>query len=239
MQLLELTLDTVAENLALDEALLEEAEDGTGPAQILRLWESPQPAVVVGRASRVEREVQTDECLKRGIPVYRRASGGAAVVIGPGCLMYSVVLSYANFPQLRMIQHAHEHVLGTILDAITPFAPGARFQGTSDLTIDGRKFSGNSLRCKRDHLLYHGTLLYEFPLESISASLRMPPRRPDYRNDRSHDDFVVNLPITANDLRRALANEFDARSPHIQWPKERTAQLASQRYSQDCWNLQR
>ena len=48
MKLLDLTLPTPAENLALDDAILEQAETGTGPRELLRLWEMPQTCVVVG-----------------------------------------------------------------------------------------------------------------------------------------------------------------------------------------------
>jgi hypothetical protein len=56
MQLLELTLPTPAENVALDDALLEQAERGEAAADVLRLWESPSRLVVVGRSSRIEQE---------------------------------------------------------------------------------------------------------------------------------------------------------------------------------------
>ena len=46
MQLLDLTLPTLADNLALDEALLLQAEAG-GP-EALRFWEWPSYAVVIG-----------------------------------------------------------------------------------------------------------------------------------------------------------------------------------------------
>ena len=57
MQRLDLTLPTPAENLALDEALLEWAEEERSDREFLRLWEAPQPMVVVGRSSRVHAEV--------------------------------------------------------------------------------------------------------------------------------------------------------------------------------------
>jgi len=50
MRYLDLTLPSPAENLALDEALLEEAEASGRPTETLRLWEPRQPAVVVGRS---------------------------------------------------------------------------------------------------------------------------------------------------------------------------------------------
>ena len=55
---LDMTLPTPAENLALDEALLETAEAEGDAAEYLRLWESPVPCVVIGRASRLAGEVR-------------------------------------------------------------------------------------------------------------------------------------------------------------------------------------
>ena len=172
MRYLDLTLPTAAENLALDEALLEEAESAAAPTETLRLWESPQPLVVVGRSSRIDAEVRVDACRASGIPILRRASGGAAVVAGPGCLMYALVLSYRLQPRLRVLSQAHHYVLDTLAAALEPLAPGVQCRGTSDLALGTRKFSGNSARCRRDHLLYHGTLLYDFPLELIDRCRR-------------------------------------------------------------------
>ena len=65
---LDLTCADPAENVALDETLLDQAEaDDDGP-EILRLWEPPQPLVVVGRSSQVAVEVQPDECRRRAFP---------------------------------------------------------------------------------------------------------------------------------------------------------------------------
>src|SRR2546423_175049 len=57
MSRFDLTLPTPAQNLAFDEALLEWAEESAGNDEYLRLWESPDPIVVVGRSSRVAAEV--------------------------------------------------------------------------------------------------------------------------------------------------------------------------------------
>ena len=55
MRLLDLTLPTAAENVALDEALLDAAEaaseQGSEEPEVLRLWEPTQFFVVVGRSS--------------------------------------------------------------------------------------------------------------------------------------------------------------------------------------------
>ena len=239
MQLLDLTLPTPAENVALDEALLDAAEAGELPGDVLRLWESPQPIVVVGRSSRVAEEVRLDACREANVPILRRASGGAAIVAGPGCLMYAAVLRYSGREYLRRLDEAHGHVLSMVATAVGTRVRGVQHVGTSDLALDGRKFSGNSLRCKREHFLYHGTLLYAFDLSLLTRLLRMPPRQPEYRGGRPHDEFVANLPVSGVELRRVLAAGFDADEVLTNWPLALTKQLADERYSQLAWNQQR
>jgi len=162
-----------------------------------------------------------------------------AIVAGAGCLMYSVVLKYEGREHLRLLDDVHRHVLGKVLSALAPLTPGAEHVGTSDLALDGRKFSGNSVRCKRDHLLYHGTLLYNFDLTLIGRFLKMPPRQPSYRRDRQHNDFVTNLALSSATLCQSLAAAFNAQQALSSWPQERTRHLADSRYSKDHWNLQR
>jgi len=239
MKLLELTLPTAAENVALDQALLDAAEEGGFADDVLRLWEPAGPMVVVGRSSRVQDEVDLAACNAAGVPVLRRASGGAAIVSGPGCLMYAVVLRYAEREHLRLLDELHRHVLGTLAKAAGTLIGGVEYLGTSDLAIAGRKFSGNSVRCKRSHFLYHGTLLYGFDLSLIGRLLRMPPRQPDYRAGRKHVDFVINLPVAGGALRGAMAAAFGAEQSLPDWPRDLTERLAAARYLREAWNYER
>ncbi len=236
MKLIDLTLPTPQENLALDEALLDEAEEGRGAGEVLRLWESPEPCVVIGRSSRVASEVNLSACRRMNIPVLRRCSGGAAVVAGPGCLMYALLLSYRQRPQLHVLNQAHSFVLSAIANALSKIVPGVEKLGTSDLTRYDRKFSGNSLRCKRDYLLYHGTILYQFPLQLISQCLATAPRQPPYRRQRAHDSFVTNLPASAAQLRAAICQAWQATPRGEDWPRERVGRLVAERYSRSSWN---
>jgi lipoate-protein ligase A len=221
MRLLELTLETPAENLALDEALLDEAEACVAAAnvdereeddELLRIWESPQQAVILGRSSPPLQEVQYQACQALGVPVLRRSSGGATVMIGPGCLMYAVVLSYRRHPQLKMIEQAHQFVLERLRGALVSLLPDIEVAGTSDLIWQGRKFSGN------------------FPLERVALCLGTPVRQPEYRAGRSHLDFLTNLPVTAHSLREALCRTWQADLRQRTWPQERTAALLQTRY---------
>jgi len=235
VNLLDYTAESPADNLAIDEALLESAEQ-QGPAECLRLWEPAEPFVVIGRASRVAQEVRVEACRQAGVPVLRRTSGGAAIVAGPGCLMYAVVLSYELRPQLRALDVAHRFVLGRISESLAPHVGQVTCRGTSDLACGEQKFSGNALRCKRDHLLYHGTLLYDFPVSRIGEWLQSPPRQPDYRVGRDHDAFVANLPLDRDRLRAALIEAFDARQEMSEPPRELAEQLAARRYRRAEWN---
>jgi lipoate-protein ligase A len=239
MLLLDLTLPTAAENVALDEALLDAAEAGELPDEVLRVWEPLSPAVIVGRSSQIAAEVNLAACQAAGVPVLRRASGGAAIVTGPGCLMYAVVLRYAGREHLRLLDEVHRHVLSAIATALGTIVSGVKQAGTSDLVIGHRKFSGNSVRCKRDHLLYHGTLLYDFDLTLIERLLHMPPRQPEYRRGRPHAEFVANLGIPAAVIRRVLASGFAATAPLANWPRELTFRLVAERYRADAWNFER
>ncbi len=226
MWLLDLTLDSPAENLALDEALLDEAEAAAEPVETLRLWEPPSPMVVVGRSSCIAQEVHREQCARLGIPVLRRASGGAAVVLGPGCLVYALVLSLEQRPALRMVEQAHRVVLDRLAGALRRWVPGVCRRGTSDLALGEAKFSGNSVRLKRRCLLYHGTLLYNFPLELVEMCLAMPPRQPAYREGRPHRAFLTNLPLSGEAIRRAVAAAWSAEHARTDWPQAQTARLA-------------
>ncbi|QEG43636.1 lipoate--protein ligase family protein [Roseimaritima ulvae] len=238
-QLLIRTLDVPADNLALDEALLVAAEAGQTPP-VLRLWQFPQTTAVLGRGSRVGDEINLSYCRQHQIPVLRRCSGGASVVGGPGCLMYSLTMDLRERPEMRKLDRVHPFVMDHVLAAVRQTLPPSdrdrvQFQGTCDLTYDNQKFSGNSLRITRSHLLYHGTLLLDADLDRISNCLATAPRQPEYRAQRQHRDFITNLPVDARRLMDELARAFAASEPLESCPDERMRELSRERYSRDEW----
>jgi lipoate---protein ligase len=248
MQRLDLTLQSPAENLALDEALLEWAEEEIPLGEFLRLWESPHPIVVVGRSSRIQAEVNETACTRERVPILRRSSGGGSVVAGAGCLMYALVLSYESRPELRDIGRAHAFILGRLAGAIEALVAGigsVTCAGTSDLVFKGqdsssipRKFSGNSLRVKRTHLLYHGTLMYDFDVAAIERFLRMPPREPAYRKARTHGDFLINIPARRDQLIRAIDAAWPTNGELTDLPEQRVDQLVATRFGNIRWNYE-
>ena len=235
IHLSQLTLEQSAANIAFDEALLEEAEAEPGHPEVLRIWEPPETIVVVGRSSPIEQEVNLDFCRRHDIQIFRRCSGGASIVTGPGCLMYAVLLDYRGRENLRMLEQAHRFVIDQLRLAVERTGLEVQMQGTSDVTYQDRKFSGNSLRCKRNWMLYHGTILCDFDLQLIANCLGSPKRQPAYRGGRSHQEFLTLLPTDTDVLRNALIEQWSATETLTSWPQEMTTQLMEEKYLSDEW----
>jgi lipoate-protein ligase A len=235
---LDLTLRTAAENVALDEALLWEAEEAHGPL-VLRTWELDRLAVVLGASCRVGENVRVEACRVDNVEVARRSSGGGTVVIGPGALNLTVILPIDSHPELRSVDTAQRYVLGRTLEAIrSAGVPEAEMLGSGDLTLGGRKFSGSAQRRLRRHVLVHASLLYDFPLDAIDRYTTMPPRRPAYREDRSHAEFVVNLPLPRDRLLAAIRSAWHPDSepraiPSV--PEDRLQDMIASKFSKIEW----
>lgn len=237
MKLLDYTLPAPAENLALDEALLLAAEGGTG-GEVLRLWELPTYAVVVGSGGSVGIDVNLSACEADGVPVLRRASGGGTVLLGPGCLCFSLVLGYDRAPGLNEIPASNRYILARVVRALAP-AVAAAVEGTSDLATGGVKFSGNSQQRKRRFFLHHGTLLCGFDLARVPKYLNPPERQPAYRRDRPHAEFVANLPVSVEAVKSLLVAEWRPEGEYGPVPLEKVRELVAEKYARDEWNRRR
>ena len=237
MKYLDLTLATPAENLACDEALLEACE-GDAREEVLRTWESPEYFVALGYANRAGREVNLAACRELGVPVLRRCSGGGAVLQGPGCLNYAVVLRFGR-PETATIQSTNQFVMERHRAAIAEaLGQPVTVEGVTDLALAGKKFSGNAQRRRQTALLFHGTLLLQMDLELMAKVLAAPSREPDYRARRNHAQFLTCLPrrdragwIT---LLRAA---WRAREPCPSPATQAITQLVAAKYSRPDWNL--
>lgn len=236
---LDLTLPTPAENLACDEALLEErSEQGPGGFGVLRFWESTEPFVVLGLANRWAEEVLMDSCRAAGIPVLRRCSGGGTVLQGPGCLSYALVLPMGQDGPLATITGANRFIMQRQAVALSAaLGEPVTVEGHTDLALRGRKFSGNAQRRRRDWLLFHGTFLLGLNPLLLTTCLRPPPRQPEYRAGRSHEDFVTGLPLSSAAVREALRQAWGGGGELTSWPADRVATLVAEKYGRAGWNL--
>jgi lipoate-protein ligase A len=244
MKRLDLNLATPAEILAADEALLDWAESGQGD-ELLLFWEPRETFVVVGYANKVATEVNVAACEQRGVPIFRRCSGGGTVVQLPGGLNYSLLLRIDEHLPTHNISSTNDYIMEKNCAAIEALAdklktqnpkPKISIRGHTDLCLGDLKFAGNSQRRRKNFLLFHGTLLLNCDLHLITELLKMPSLQPDYRASRSHQDFVTNLNLPAETVKVALAKEWNADETLNQIPEEAVANLVREKYSTREWN---
>ena len=236
MKYLELTFADPARNLACDEALLdlfemEHIDDG-----LLRLWQPENYFVVLGHSKRLRAEANLPACLAAGIPILRRVSGGGAVLQGPGCLNYSLILD-GKTHDVRNIEAGFRYVLERHRQLIGELASeDIRIAGISDLTVAGRKFSGNSQYRKSRYVLVHGTFLLKLDLSMIDRCLHLPAKQPEYREHRPHLDFVTNLGLDPIRIRSGLRECWRAADTFDATPLDQVERLVNMRYGLEEWS---
>jgi lipoate-protein ligase A len=236
VKVLDLTCPTPAENLACDEALLLDIEE-RGGEEVLRFWEPHQAFVVLGHGSRAEREAALVACRAASVPVLRRLSGGATVLQAPGCLNYALILHIAS-RGLTEVAATNAYVMERLKRAVRPLASAeVAIAGFTDLTIGGRKFSGNSQYRKKRALLFHGCFLLSCDIALIEKLLPAPARQPAYRERRTHRDFLTNFAVPAAAIKAAIRHAWKADEELEDTPRARIEALVSERYSRNDWNF--
>lgn len=238
LRILDCTLPSPAENLALEEAILEAVEAGTSPPT-LRFWESTSRFVVLGVGQRLAQEVHLDHCRADGVDVQRRCSAGGCVLQGPGSLNYALTLPFAEWPELRDLRASYCAILGNLVGALATAGVDAAVMGTSDLALHGKKFSGNAQKRKRGTVLHHGTILYGAGPGNFTRYLEEPADRPAYRAERDHDAFVAPLALPADHIRALITSAFAPLppTPGMVLPHEHTAsqRLSTEKYGRWEW----
>lgn len=225
---------SVEEHLALDEALLDEAERGLRSERTVRTWMAGELVVVVGSSSRLDTEVDLAACRAAGVRVVRRPSGGATVVLGPGCLMWTVVTPYPD--GTPSVDTLHAAALDPLCQSFAAAGLAVTRQGTSDLTLGDRKVSGNALRVRRRAVLYHGTLLDAFDIPMAMQLLKHPPREPSYREHRPHTAFLTNLGLGRRRLEQLVREAFAASAAARACDPATVQRLLAERYRSAAWN---
>ncbi|WP_040889652.1 lipoate--protein ligase family protein [Zavarzinella formosa] len=232
------TMPDAAGNLALDESLLLHAEQ-TDTFEGLRFWEYPAHAVVLGAGGSVAIDVKRETCERDGVPILRRSSGGGTVLLGRGCLLFSLIVNHRRAAEIRDVNASYRWILGRVKAALSSFS-NVDHSGISDLAIDGVKFSGNAQQRKSRAILHHGTILYDFDLPSVPKYLNPPERMPEYRHGRSHEEFVRNIPGTREEIMMRLSEVFEANPATFPLEAlESVPGLVDEKYGRGEWNFRR
>lgn len=189
-------------NIAVDEALLNACEQGLiAQPPVVRLWRQRSWAVVMGASGKLAEEVYLQKCEQLAVPVARRSSGGGTVLLGPGTFCLSMFSPLGRFkPEERDVRTLQVKVLQDLASLFHDLVPGLEVIASGDWAIMGRKCAGSAQRRQKTHVMVHASVLNQTDLGMISRLLPPPPRMPDYRAGRNHDEFLTNLGLAEADV---------------------------------------
>lgn len=207
MEYTDIDFNTPEENIAFDKLLLTEAEQGQR-GKTFRFWELQDYVVILGRGASVIDDIFVDRCRKDNIKIIQRISGGGTVLLGKGCLNYSLILPYDGNPELLNIKGSYKYILTHLASAFAKNGISLTYQLISDLALGNKKVSGNAQARKKNFFLHHGTLLYNFDIDRVGFYLKEPKKAPEYRNGRRHNDFLANLSLTCSEIKEIIKIAF-------------------------------
>jgi lipoate-protein ligase A len=229
--------DDPFENLVCDDLLLDQCDQNPEVGSI-RFWESDLNCVVLGYGNDLESEVFSERCRSEKVSVYRRCSGGGAVVLGHGCLNYSLVIPIEWHERLASVNGANELIMERNRAALQEVSGDAiSVRGYTDLVSGDIKFSGNAQRRRRQALLFHGTFLLDFDVSLMERLLRFPSRQPEYRKGRSHSVFAGNLSVARCDVVAAMMKVWCVETESRGIDKDLVIETASVRRKSLRWQL--
>ena len=155
------------------------------------LWVPDEKYLVLGRADKPEASLNIDEVINDNIKVYKRPSGGGAVILTPNTLVISVKVKVG----IKLNVHKYFNEFNnTIIKALSGLGvKNLYMKGISDISIGNKKILGSSIYKRKDTLFYHAVLNIAESVDVISKYLKHPPKEPDYRKGRTHSDFVTSL----------------------------------------------
>ncbi len=191
----------------LDAELL---EDNTSTYRYM-VWEPGFLCIVLGQGSQLDRSIDVEQAAADGVPVYRRPSGGEAVVLSPGTLVVSILKRGDGPRSPRLYFNAYNEKIIQALRGLGIKTLSAK--GISDICIGNQKILGSSIYRNKDRVFYHGVLNRTESVDIIERYLEHPLREPEYRDGRSHKDFVTSLAqqgyrFTGEEIRNALIEEL-------------------------------
>ena len=165
-------------NMAIDEAILNARIKGLAP-NTMRFYRWNPSAVSIGKFQKIENEVHLENCLKHGVDVVRRITGGGTVYHdAEGEITYSIIANKEDL-NAKDIAEVYTKIYNGIVEALKILGLKADFnegdaRACPNLTINGKKISGSAQCHKTGIVLQHGTILVDVNLEKMFTFLKVP-----------------------------------------------------------------
>jgi len=225
-------------NLALEQYIFDQMPRNRS---YLMLWRNDR-TIVVGKHQDTFAEINADYVRANQIQVVRRLSGGGAVYHDLGNVNFTFIADHTGS------DFDFSTFCRPVIWALESLGVPAELNGRNDMTIRGRKFSGNSQYVKEGRVMHHGTLLYDSDLSVVSSALA-PSRDkltskglPSVRSRVTNIKPYVNDPqMTVEDfwaaLRERMFRCFSMRKYQLSPQElEQVEELRKRIYSQWEWN---
>ena len=162
------------------------------------------PSIIVGKFQNSLAEINVEYVKENNIIVIRRMSGGGAVFHDPGNLNFTFIMTDQQDKTVDFRKYTQP-----ILDVLRSLDVDAKFEGRNDMTIKGKKFSGNAKLYFNDKVLQHGTLLFNSTLPNLTQALKLNPLKYRDKSVKSISSRVTNISEhLTNDI---TLEEFESR----------------------------
>ena len=159
------------------------------------LWQNDN-AVIIGKNQNTMAEVNQTYIRDHRVSVVRRLSGGGAVYHDLGNVNFTFIADRGNTEGFDFSVFCIP-----VVKALAALGVKAEIQGRNDMTIDGKKFSGNAQYVKQNRIMHHGTLMFDSDLSSMRQALAAPKDKMDSRGVQSARSLVTNIkPFLAEDI---------------------------------------
>lgn len=209
-------------NIAMEYRLVQACPND---AVVVFVWQNDH-SVIIGKNQNAFSEVNVSTLLADGGKLVRRFTGGGAVYHDVKNLNFSFIApkGVADVKQNFKV----------VTNALKKFGINAEISGRNDLTVDGRKFSGNAFLNEQKNSLHHGTILIDTNVDKMQKYLNVSEDKLRSKGVKSVSSRVVNLSticptITASAVAESLsevcgevygAKRVDATLDQLPWAGE-------------------